>query len=106
MNRAEKRQKERQLQKKYHLSQKEIQQLKDDATEKAFDKVFGCLYALPLIILKRKYGFGKKRLQNFNDKLTDLLKDIERDKADLETILKIMEGYDIRFKNKIEREDT
>lgn len=104
MNRAEKRRKERQLKKRYNLTGEELEKLKNDATERAFEQIFGCLYMLPLAILKSKYGFGKKRLQRFNDELTELLKEVETGKVDLTELIKYMkEEYQIGFKIKIDQ---
>lgn len=100
MNRAEHRRKERNIKKKTGLSMDDIREMKEEATDKAFNKVFGCLFTLPLVILNQEYGFGKKRLQRFNDKLTDMLKEVEQGETDLTEMVKNMrEEYGIIFRN-------
>lgn len=100
MNRAERRRKERDIKKKTGLNIDEIKEMKEEATDKAFNKVFGCLFTLPLVILNAEYGFGKKRLQRFNDSLTDMLKEVEQGETDLTTIVeKMREEYGIIFRN-------
>ena len=99
MNRAELRRTKRNKGKKRFMTEEEISKMKSDAVDEAFDKVFGCLFTLPLIALKEEYGFGKKRLQVINDKMTDMLKEIEKDELDLNSLVKVMEEkYGIAFK--------
>ncbi len=100
MNRSERRRKERQAQKKTGLSAKQIAEIKEDATNVAFDTVFSCLFTLPFVILHNKYGFGEKRLKRFNDELVELLKDVEDGKVDLQKIKKeLEEKYNITYRN-------
>ena len=81
------------------MTEEEISKMKSDAVDEAFDKVFGCLFTLPLIALREEYGFGKKRLQVINDKMTDMLKEIEKDELDLNDLVKQMkEKYEITFR--------
>ena len=99
MNRAELRRAKRNKSKKVFMTEEEISKMKSDAVDEAFDKVFGCLFTLPLIALREEYGFGKKRLQVINDKMTDMLKEIEKDELDLNSLVKIMEEkYGIAFR--------
>ncbi len=100
MNRAQRRRKERLIKKNTGLEIKEIRKIKEDATDIAFNRVFSCLYTLPLEILNKDYGFGKKRLQKFNDKLIDMLKEVEQGDRDLATMEKRMKDeFNIIYRN-------
>lgn len=99
MSRAELRRTKRNKSKKIFMTEEDIKKIKEEATNEAFDKLFGCLFTLPLVALKEEYGFGKKRLQVINDKITDMLKEIEKDELDLNGLVKQMEEkYGIAFK--------
>ncbi len=100
MNRSERRRKERRIKKNTGLSSEQIRSMKKEATNAAFDVVFSCLFTLPFEILNKNYGFGKKRLQKFNDELTTLLKDVESEKVDLaELSERIKKDFGIIYRN-------
>lgn len=103
MNRAEKRRSERNKSKKRFMTEEEIKKIKEEATNEAFDKLFGCLFTLPLVALKEEYGFGKKRLQRVNDKITELLKEVEVGELELNSLMDMMEKkYNIVFRSEKE----
>ena len=53
-----------------------------EATKKAFLMMMG----FPLLTLRDKFGFGKKRLNQFMDKMVDLYEAYELDYVDLEDL--------------------
>ena len=70
MTRAERRRQERILKKSnktYNLSVKEIEEMKENALSEALNISFKLMLGIPLMVLRDKYGFGKKRLNDFID---------------------------------------
>lgn len=70
MNRAERRRSARQEQKKektYTLTQREIDQIKLDATNEAVHRAFLMFLSIPVMVLHDKFGFGKQRLSRLMD---------------------------------------
>ncbi|WP_101773976.1 hypothetical protein [Peptostreptococcus faecalis] len=102
MNRAEKRRNDRNKKKKRFLTDSEIEEIKKKATDDAIDTIFGMLFILPLSVL-REQGWGKVRLQRFNDSLTDKLKEVESGELDLNKVIDDMrDNYGIIFKSEEE----
>lgn len=76
MNRAEYRRQAKEAVKKekqFNLRMSDIEQLRnkmrDEAVVQASNTAFILLLSLPLIVLRDKYGFGKKRLEDFQEEL-------------------------------------
>lgn len=74
MNRAEYRRQTKAAAKKekqYNLKMSDIEQLRnkmrDEAVVQASNTAFILLLSLPLIVLRDKYGFGRKRLEDFQE---------------------------------------
>lgn len=68
MNRAERRRLKREEEKSgatYNIKSSDISAIKRRATGEAVDKAFTMMLVLPLMVLRDKYGFGKKRLSEF-----------------------------------------
>lgn len=61
----------------YNLTWEQIQQLKRDAAKEAIGSVIELTLGLPAMVLKDKYGFGKKRLPEFLDHVVDLYESYE-----------------------------
>lgn len=107
MNRADRRRKDRDLEKKVKkvakqtgLSEEAVKKMKNDATDEAFNKIFGALFTLPLMVLHKEFGFGKKRLQKFNGHLTDLLSEVQEGEVELNHLLdKMKDEFGIIFTN-------
>ncbi len=55
--------------KTYTLTDAQIQRIKEEAAQKAAKKAFTAMLGLPLITLMDEFGFGKKRLERFMNKL-------------------------------------
>jgi len=72
MNRAERRRNcrtEAKADKTINIKTADVEKMKSEAAEQAVDTVFVLLLALPLIVLRDKHGFGKKRLEAFEEDL-------------------------------------
>jgi hypothetical protein len=61
----------------YNLTWEQIEQLKKDAAKEAIGSVIELTLGLPAMVLKDKYGFGKKRLPEFLDHVVDLYESYE-----------------------------
>lgn len=61
----------------YNLTWEQIEQLKKDAAKEAIGQVIELTLGLPAMVLKDKYGFGKKRLPEFLDHVVDLYESYE-----------------------------
>lgn len=89
MSRAERRQAERETAKKqktYTLTVAQIEQMKKEATMDATKRAFLMMMGFPLLTLRDKFGFGKKRLNQFMDKMLDLYEAYENDYVDLDDL--------------------
>lgn len=68
MNRAERRRLKRNQESRnatYTLRNEDVTRIKQDAAQEAIDKEFVLMLGLPMIVLRDKYGWGKKRLSDF-----------------------------------------
>lgn len=97
MNRQERRRQKLDCKPKtYILTDTQIAQIKSDAVAQASSKAFVAMLGLPLVAL-RKFGFGKERLERFEEELLrqyrcfeqgyitlEELKQIIRDETDME----------------------
>lgn len=100
MSRAEKRRQEREFNKKRFRSDKEIQEIKLEARDEAYNKVFGVLFSIPYMAL-RKMGYGRIRLGRFNDIVCELLKEVETGEYDLNKAMEELKNkYGIVYNKK------
>lgn len=85
---AEKQGKEVKKEPVINIKKSDIRQIAEKATEKAMadvtDIAFLTVLALPLYVLKVKYGFGKKRLSKFMDEVLYQYECISQDYVTLE----------------------
>lgn len=94
MNRSEKRRSERLIEKKqkvYTLTQAQIDKLKEDATMEATKRAFSIMLGFPLLALRDTFGFGKKRLTLFTDKVFEIYEAYNDDYIDLEDLHRTIE---------------
>lgn len=94
MTRAElKRQKREETKqtKVYHLTEAQIKKIKLDAVREAIEKTFVLLLGLPLIVLRDKEGYGKKRLERFQDYLIEQYKCFDEGYMGLDEVKKVIE---------------
>lgn len=96
MNRAERRRAKRAAEKPktYVLTEDQIQQLKREATEQAFQM----LLAIPALVLHDKFGFGQVRLDRFNHYAFGWVKAVQTGEVSIDAVIKLSEqetGYTI-----------
>ena len=103
MTRAERRRQERLLQKAnktYNLSVKEIEEMKMEAFEEALNTSFKLMLGIPLIVLRDKYGFGKKRLNDYIDYVLEEQDSFNKGYFTLEDVEQMLyEEVDIKLKD-------
>ncbi len=75
----------------YNLTWEQIQDIKLKATNEAMDFAFGQMMLLPLMVLRDKYGYGAKRLEEFIDNVADMLDSYNKGYLDLDDIEKTLE---------------
>ena len=94
MNRSDKRRQDRLLVKQtktYTFTQAQIDKIKEDATMAATRRAFAIMLAMPMMVLRDQFGFGKKRLSVFTDKVFDIYEAYEEDRLSLVDMLKTIE---------------
>ncbi|MBS6063980.1 MAG: hypothetical protein KH972_08915 [Peptostreptococcaceae bacterium] len=89
LNREQRRKAEKKIQKQivHQMTTEKINKAKLRATGDAIAYLMG----LPLIVLRDKFGFGKKRLEIFEEALIEQIKCIEHENVTPEEIIKIIE---------------
>lgn len=88
MNRAERRRLEREVGK--NVSEALIN-VKKQASSEAIDTAFIIMLALPMLVMRDKYGFGKVRLERFMDQVIDLYESFNAGYLTLEDMHKALE---------------
>lgn len=74
----------------YNLTWEQIQQMKKDAAKEAVGTVIELTLGIPAMVLKDKYGFGKKRLPEALDHMVDLYESYEQGYLTLQDIRKTL----------------
>lgn len=95
MNRSEKRRQDRLLSKQtktYTLTQEQIDKIKEEATMAATRRAFAIMLGMPMMVLRDQFGFGKKRLSLFTDKVFDIYEAYEDDRLSLVDMHKTIES--------------
>lgn len=69
----------------------DLQQIKKQATSEAVDTAFLIMLAMPMLVLRDKYGFGKVRLERFMDQVLDLYDSFNKDYLTLEDMHKALD---------------
>lgn len=88
MNRAERRRLEREVGK--NVSEALIN-VKKQASSEAIDTAFIAMLALPMLVMRDKYGLGKVRLERFMDQVIDLYESFNAGYLTLEDMHKALE---------------
>lgn len=78
-------------QKTYTLTQSQIDTIKSDATKAATKRAFTIMLAMPMMVLRDQWGFGKKRLSLFTDKVFDIYEAYDDDRLTLVDMHKTIE---------------
>lgn len=79
MNRTERRKNKLKKEAIYNLNQSQIDNLKSSATSEAIKFASYQFMYLSLMILRDKYGFGKKRLGDFVESVVELMDSVQKD---------------------------
>lgn len=74
----------------YNFTWEQIQQIKRDAAKEAVSEVIELTLGIPAMVLKDKYGFGKKRLPEALDHMVDLYESYEMGYLTLQDIRKAL----------------
>ena len=74
----------------YNFTWEQIQQIKRDAAKEAVGEVIELTLGIPAMVLKDKYGFGKKRLPEALDHMVDLYESYEMGYLTLQDIRKAL----------------
>lgn len=86
-----KKKKEKKKVARYNLTWNQIEDIKRKATSEAMDFAFKQMMLLPLMVLRDKYGYGAKRLEDFIENVADMLDSYNRGYLDLDDIEKTLE---------------
>jgi len=78
-------------QKTYTLTQYQIDTIKAEATQAATKRAFTIMLGMPLMVLRDQWGFGKKRLSLFTDKVFDIYEAYDDDRLTLADMHKTIE---------------
>lgn len=106
MTRAERRRLERKMKKgnkTYNLTVDQLNQIKDKAVTEATGTAFTLMLAIPLIVLRDKYGYGQKRMDKFIDYVLDTFDSFDKGYVSLEDIEQVLYdevGLKVRDKQK------
>ena len=86
-----KKKKEKKKVARYNLTWNQIEDIKRKATSEAMDFAFKQMMLIPLMVLRDKYGYGAKRLEDFIENVADMLDSYNRGYLDLDDIKKTLE---------------
>lgn len=87
MNRAERRRQQRaEKDGVINIKKQELNKIKEDATQEAVQRAFGMMLYTVAIVLRDKYGFGKKRLDVFVDYVLDQFESIQQNYVSFEDL--------------------
>ena len=75
----------------YTLTDVQIKEIKASAAKEAIEVSVKALLGLPLIVLRDDFGFGKQRLERFEDRLIQQFRCFDEGYIDLETLKKVIE---------------
>lgn len=62
-----------------NVKSSDLQQIKKQATSEAVDTAFLIMLAMPMLVLRDKYGFGKIRLERFMDQVLEVYDSFNKD---------------------------
>jgi Ca2+-binding EF-hand superfamily protein len=83
-----------------NLKSSNISKIKADATTQAVDTAFIMMLSIPLMVLRDKYGFGKKRLEKFSDYALELYDSFDKGYVSLDDLIEVLKeevGVEVKF---------
>ena len=75
----------------YTLTDAQITEIKVGAAKEAIEVAVKAMLGLPLIVLRDDFGFGKQRLERFEERLMQQFGCFDEGNIDLETLKKVIE---------------
>ena len=74
----------------YTLTREQLENIKNEITNKAIEESFIMMMGLPVIALHDHYGFGKKRLSDFTDVVFGLYEDVQSGEITLNDVINVL----------------
>lgn len=68
------------------IKESEIRQIKEQATTEAIELAFEQVLAIPIMVLRDKYGFGKKRCERFAEQMLEVWRAVQDDYISIEDL--------------------
>lgn len=76
---------------KVQYSIKQIRKMKVEEYEKGQREALNIVNVFPLLVLRDKFGFGKKRLKRFSEEYLEVIDAYNKDYLDFYDVVKMME---------------
>lgn len=76
---------------KVQYSIKQIRKMKAEEYEKGQQEALNIVNVFPLLVLRDKFGFGKKRLKRFSEEYLEVIDAYNKDYLDFYDVVKMME---------------
>ena len=74
----------------YNLTAEQIEQIKKETTDKTLETAFSLMLGIPLMVLRDKYGFGKKRMNEYIDYALETYDSFNKGYFNLEDVEKML----------------
>ena len=74
----------------YNVRQSDLEAAKQKAAQKAIDAAFILMLSIPVMVMRDKYGWGKKRLPEFMDYVVDLYDGFNRGYFTLDDLIDVI----------------
>ena len=76
---------------KIQYSIKQIRKMKVEEYEKGQQEALNIVNVFPLLVLRDKFGFGKKRLKRFSKEYLEVINAYNKDYLDFDDVVKMIE---------------
>ena len=76
---------------KIQYSIKQIRKMKAEEYEKGQQEALNIVNVFPLLVLRDKFGFGKKRLKRFSEEYLEVIDAYNKDYLDFDDVVKMIE---------------
>lgn len=76
---------------KVQYSIKQIRKMKAEEYKKGQQEALNIVNVFPLLVLRDKFGFGKKRLKRFSEEYLEVIDAYNKDYLDFDDVVKMME---------------
>lgn len=88
------------MKKTYTVTYDELKKYEERGYQRAMERASIYAGLVPMLVLRDRYGFGAKRLEDFFDYMNELIKDIDEGLLDIRDIAKAISdetGLEIRL---------